>query len=221
MSDLKSSPLATHEPASVQPSRQNASGNLPFAHALLFTGHMIDKIDREEPRFPPWAEDRARAAIRVSVADMPWNQPGPTIGLAGAASGGDLLFHEVCAELGIPTLILLALPVADFVAVSVAPAGSDWVRRFHALLGARGQDCLRIMGRHDGLLEGHTDNIWQRANLWMIEVAIGLAPERALLALWDGAGGDGPGGTEYFVQTAPRFGIPVAPPIQMQALLRS
>jgi hypothetical protein len=69
-------------------------------------------------------------------------------------------------------------------------------------------------------LEGEIDNIWQRANLWMIEEALELAPERSLLALWDGKAGDGPGGTEHLVEVAHKFGVRIAPLIQMQMLLK-
>ena len=192
-----------------------------FAHALMFTGHMIDKADRKEPRFPASAEGRARAAIRDAVVEMQWDRPGRTIGLAGAANGGDILFHEICAELGIVTRILLALPVERFTVESVAPGGSEWVRRFHALLEAHSPENVCIMGEKEGVAETDADNIWQRANLWMIEEAVALAPERTLLALWDGSHGDGPGGTEYFVQIAPRFGIRVAPLIEMQSISRA
>ena len=52
------------------------------------------------------------------------------------------------------------------------------------------------MGDGDGLIEGPTENVWQRVNFWMVEEAVALAPERTLIALWDGKGGDGPGGTD-------------------------
>ncbi len=189
-----------------------------FAHALLFTGHMIDRPDRKQARFPAWAEARARQAIHDAIAELTWNTPGNTVGLAAAASGGDLLFHECCEGLGIATRVLLALPPKDFEAQSVAPAGREWVNRFAALLDKAGPR-LRVMGDQDGLLEGPTDNVWQRANLWMIEEAGRLAGERALLALWDGNVGDGPGGTEHFLQVARRCGIRVLPTIEMQSLL--
>ena len=76
------------------------------------------------------------------------------------------------------------------------------------------------MTEADGLLDGATKNIWQRANRWMIEEALRLAPRQALLALWDGKGGDGPGGTEQLVREAARFGIRALPPIVMQSLYR-
>jgi hypothetical protein len=189
-----------------------------FAHALLFTGHMIDRADRREARFPAWAEDRAREAIHAAIAGLQWTQPGTTVGMAGGASGGDLLFHECCEELGIPTRVLLAVPPDEFEATSVAPAGPGWVRRFRKLRERAGGR-LHVMKKSDGLMEGATDNVWQGANLWMIEEAERLASERALLALWDGKAGDGPGGTEHFLQVARVRGIRILPPIDMRAVL--
>jgi hypothetical protein len=49
---------------------------------------------------------------------------------AGGASGGDILFQEVCAELGIETRLYLAVQARTYVTTSVDKAGSDWVQRF-------------------------------------------------------------------------------------------
>jgi len=40
-----------------------------------------------------------------------------------------------------------------------------------------------------------------------------------LIALWDGKGGDGPGGTEHLVNAAPGYAVRVAPVITMQSLV--
>jgi hypothetical protein len=204
--------MAQREPEATEPAT-----SWEFAQSVLFTGHMIDAPTRAEPRFPPRAEAPARAAIREAVLALRSDGDEPTVGIAGGASGGDLLFHEVCAELGVPTRLRLALPADQFVQQSVAPAGKDWVLRFEKLLEQLGPH-VRVMAEGDGLLDGATENIWQRANLWMIEEARRLAPRRVLLALWDGRGGDGPGGTENLLQEAARFGVRVAPPIVMQSL---
>jgi len=111
------------------------------------------------------------------------------------------------------------LPPEGFKAESVAPAGGAWGERFDSPLRQAGSG-LRVMQDQDGLLEGPTNNVWQRANLWMIQEAGRLAPERALLALWDGNTGDGPGGTAHFLEAAGRCGIRILPPIPMQTLLR-
>jgi hypothetical protein len=198
--------------------RPVAPGPFAFAHSLLFSGHMIDEPDRNHPRFPASAEGRVRDALRGAVAYLAVERAGSTIGLAGAANGGDILFHEVCAELRIPTRILLALPIENSIAESVAPAGQGWVDRFHALLAARGPENVCFLHENIGQFHGESGNVWQRTNLWIIEEGLALAPEQTLLALWDGKTGDGPGGTEHFVETARRFGVHVAPFIEMRRL---
>ena len=213
-----------HESRSVSPAssrrRESVAAEGPeYAHALLFTGHMIDRADRKQPRFPGSAEGRVRDAIREAIGAVRWTNEGTTIALAGGASGGDLLFHECCEELGIPSRVLLPMSPHEFEATSVAPAGPAWVERFHALLKRAGPDRIQVMKRGDGRIEGGTVNIWQRANSWMIEEAVSIAAERALLALWDGKAGDGPGGTAHFLAMATQVGIGVLPVIAMQTLL--
>ena len=191
-----------------------------YDHALLFTGHMVDAKGRTEERFPARAEGPAREAIRALIAAHAG--AGTVVGIAGGASGGDLLFHELCAEASIPTLLRLALPVKEFVEASVAPAGADWVERFHALVKRLDPDATRVLDDSvvlpRSLSNGAELDIWQKTNLWMMSEALMLAPQRTLLALWDGNAGDGPGGTEHLVEAAPGFGIDVAPVIRTQAL---
>jgi hypothetical protein len=210
-------------PASSQPRverRERAAAADPeYAHALLFTGHMIDRPDRKQPRFPASAEGRVRNAIREAISAVRWTNPGSTIALAGGASGGDLLFHECCEELGIPSRVLLPMPPREFEAASVAPAGPVWVERFRALLERAGPDRIQVMKRGTGLIEGDTANVWERATLWMIEEAMSISAEQALLALWDGKAGDGPGGTAHFLAIAAQARIGVLPVIAMQTLL--
>jgi hypothetical protein len=53
------------------------------------------------------------------------------LGIAGAADGGDILFHEVCDELGIESEVCLALPAPEYVHTSVQDL---WTERFHHVL---------------------------------------------------------------------------------------
>jgi len=201
--------------------------DLRYGHVILFSGHMMDAPGRTVPRLPARAETAACAAIgqaleAILAADPP---PQKTVGIAGGASGGDILFHEQCAALGVPTLLRLALPVEEYIAASVAPAGQDWVRRFRALVERLGPGAIRVLDERivlpESLTGGAELNIWQRTNLWMVDEALALASKRTLLALWDGRPGDGPGGTEHLVRTAPGFGIEVAPVIRTQPLFEA
>ncbi len=203
-------------PADITPRR--------FGQAVVFTGHMIDAPGRSSERFPARAESAAKLAIERSMRTIVAAQDadGSLVGIAGGASGGDILFHEVCATLGVPTLLRLALPVPEYIEASVAPAGVDWVARFHQLVKRLGPESVKVLDDTiilpASLTEGAALNIWQRTNLWMVGEAIDLAAKRTLLALWDGRPGDGPGGTEHLVAIAPRLGIDVAPVIRTQSL---
>jgi len=182
---------------------------------------MIDAPGRANPRFPARAEPAAHAAIQRSLESLLAAHSGPTIGIAGGASGGDILFHEVCLDLAIPTRLYLALPIDAYLQASVAAAGPLWVDRFHALvarLGTAVQILDDTIALPASLTQGEPLNIWAHTNLWMVSEAISLAPQRTLLALWDGRSGDGPGGTEHLVSAAPSLGVDVFPPIQTQSL---
>jgi hypothetical protein len=192
---------------------------------LLFTGHMIDAPDRKAPRFPADKEVVARERIKEVVVQEMNSGAGVASGYTGGASGGDILFLEVCAELGISTQLYLAVPPQKYVTTSVGKAGPKWVERFwkiHNEHSARKQ--VRVLSeatdvRTDGdylpaWLRSKPDyGIWQRNNLWMLFNALDEGcdqksgdPNVTLIALWDGAGGDGPGGTGDLVDKVEDLG---------------
>jgi hypothetical protein len=169
---------------------------------LLFTGHMVDAEDRATPRFPRTAaaEAEARRMIREAVIAERELGGDDLIGIAGGACGGDILFHEVCEELKIPTRLFLAVTKNQFVVESVRHGGPGWVERFNRL-------CARVPPRELGdstqlpvWLRSRKDySIWQRNNLWMLFNALALDLPLTLLALWDRGPADGPGGTKDLV----------------------
>lgn len=191
-------PAPDAEPAPVQPAEP------PPTRVLVFTGHMIDAPGREEPRFPPEKEGAARQAIREKVQREREEAGSIAYGIAGGASGGDILFHEVCAELNIPTRLFLALPRDKYVEESVSPAGPQWVERFNRIYRELPR---RQLGESEELPRWLQDkpkyNVWQRNNLWMLHNALAAGGENvALIALWDGKEGDGLGGTSDMVRSA-------------------
>jgi hypothetical protein len=150
--------------------RRRAPPERQLKRALLFTGHMVDAVGRapEKARFPrtSTAEATARQLIHDAVKKEVGADASDTLGIAGGASGGDILFHEVCAELGIETELYLALPVADFQTESVEPGGEDWVARFQAQCRKKPPRILqKSLAPPEWLasLEGY--NIWERNNL--------------------------------------------------------
>ncbi len=171
---------------------------------ILFTGHRLDAPDRPTPRFPAAKESQARALIREAVASIQAKGDGTLIGLSGGASGGDILFHEVCEELNIPSQMFLVLPKADYIKASVADAGPAWIERFNRLYDKLKVRVLSDADRLPRWLRAKKDySIWTRSNLWMLHNALAISQDHlTLIALWNGATGDGPGGTEDMVKRA-------------------
>jgi hypothetical protein len=196
---------------------------------LLFTGHMIDEPNRAEPRFPRTAaaEAEARRLIRDAVINELTLAKGAgatvrLVGCAGGACGGDILFHEVCEELQIPTIMLLLVPPDLFVTQSVQRGGAEWVERFNRL---RLRGPVRVLQETldlpPWLQDKKGENIWKRDNRWMLFNALALDASRVtLIALWNQQDGDGSGGTADLVNEVLKRGHKVArlPAEQLKAL---
>lgn len=182
---------------------------------LVFTGHMIDEEDREKKgltqRFPrgPQHETYARKILKkLIIQELPDDKN--VIGIAGGACGGDILFHEMCEELNIPTYIFLVIPPKDYVVSSLQRGGPNWVERFNKL-SLRLQKNIRVLSLYKELprwLRNKTDySIWQRNNLWTLYNALTYGASKVtLMALWNGESGDGPGGTADMVDQAKKHG---------------
>jgi len=184
------------------------------ARVVLFTGHMIDKPGQESDkmRFPPTAkaEAAARAMIEEALRDELGQAGGIALGIAGGACGGDILFHEVCAALGIPTRLFLALPQDKFQVASVQRGGPEWVERYHRLCERLP---TRVLQEFEALPRWLTDkpgyDVWQRSNRWMMFNALATAARnRTLVALYNREREpDGPGGTAHLVNDAQAWGF--------------
>lgn len=199
------------------------SGKPPEAYdkVLVFTGHMVDDPGKPgaQPRFPntPAAIARARALIYEAVQAELAGCAGKVLGIAGGACGGDILFHEVCAELAIPTRLHLALPVAQFQVQSVQRGGPDWVARYHVLTRKHTPWVLQDSENMPAWLVDKLDyNVWERTNLWMIFEAMSVGTDDlTLLALYNREReADGPGGTTHLLAEAKTRGFK---PVELDA----
>jgi len=170
---------------------------------FLFAGHMVDRADRPAPRFPASKVDAARAAIRRALADA-GAQPGD-LAISGAACGGDLLFLEACLErFGMDAELHQPMTDAEFIGESVSFAGRQW------------EELYRRLSRHDKVTKlvlpdelGPTPNgmsVHARNTLWLVYSAISHRADRLhAILLWDGGGGDGPGGTRHMADELERL----------------
>tara|TARA_R110002020_G_scaffold259768_2_gene473697 strand:+ start:29040 stop:31028 length:1989 start_codon:yes stop_codon:yes gene_type:complete len=177
-------------------------------YIILFSGHMIDKPDREVPRFPPDKEDEVRLKIKKQVQSILEAQDLKVKGIAGGACGGDILFHEVCMELGVKTEIYLALPREKFIVASVQFAGPQWVERFNKLYNLLPAQVLSETKELPQWLKAQENyTIWERNNRWILNSALSQGDYNlTFLALWNRKDGDGPGGTNHMIEEVQKRG---------------
>ena len=167
------------------------------ANVVLFSGHMVDMPDRATPRFPPAKVDAAAAKITAALDEIGASEG--DLGIAQAARGGDLLFARACLARGMRLLILLPFEQPEFLQRSVASAGQRWFDDFDAVVQDQ-RTTLRIMPRELGPVPEGAD-AFERCNRWLLHTALSQGVRRlSFVALWDGGGGDGPGGTEHMVK---------------------
>jgi hypothetical protein len=163
-------------------------------YVFLFSGHMIDAPDRSQPRFPADKEDIAAQAIAEKIDDL---DAGPKdLALCGGACGGDLLFAEACLKLGVRLQIRIPFDESTFLRNSVTFAGGHWRDRYYAVKNKK-LTTLFVMPEELGPTPEDA-NPYERNNLWQLYTALSMGPEKVrFICLWDGKGGDGPGGTKH------------------------
>ena len=164
--------------------------------AILFSGHMIDASDRSSPRFPPDKESVAASAIGTALDAI--HVRSTDLAICGGACGGDTLFAEACLARGMRVQLYLQFEEPSFLDASVAFAGPQWVERYRRIT-SNARTHVRIMPREVGPSPTDT-NAYERNNLWQLSNAFAAGTVH-LIALWNGQGGDGPGGTKHMLDT--------------------
>lgn len=177
----------------------------PFVprQVLLFSGHMVDAPDRATPRFPLAKEAGVRAAIDQALEAL---DAGPEdLALTQGAAGGDLIFTEAALARGVRVQWLQPLPEPEFIERSVLrSAGAEGWRARYFAAKARLAEAPRCMPQELGPPPRGV-SVWERGNQWLLQTTLAHGPEKARgVVLWDGGGGDGPGGTRHMVEEVRR-----------------
>jgi hypothetical protein len=166
---------------------------------ILFTGHMVDAPDRATPRFPASRIDAAAHRIAAVLDEIGAGRE--DLALTQGAAGGDLLFAEACLARAVPLRLLLPLAEPDFVVASLLPVvdGAAWHARFRAVVARLDEPPREAPVALGPLAPG--DDAFVRANLWLLDSALAFGADKLVcICLWDGGGGDGPGGTRHLVE---------------------
>jgi hypothetical protein len=162
---------------------------------ILFSGHMIDAPGRKTPRFPSDMEPIAANAIAAALAEL--DVGARDLCICGGACGGDLLFAE--AGLARSARLELYIPFEEptFLEKSVDFADGDWRARFFA---AKARGVLHVAPIELGPLQDG-DDPYERDNRWMLDQGSRFGAEKLdFVCLWNGEGGDGPGGTKHMME---------------------
>jgi class 3 adenylate cyclase len=173
--------------------RQWIERNFTIPSVVVFTGHMIDRPDRAEPRFPPAIEPEVRVALRSKLEEL-----NAGIGFSSAACGGDIIFLETILELGGEAHIVLPYNQNQFLEDSVEITGDgEWKSRFERVL----QLATEVLVASEQRMEGGIP--FEYANLLLHGMARMRANQLETrlqpLALWDQNHGDALGGTAQTV----------------------
>jgi len=185
--------------------REIARSSQPFVarQVLLFSGHRADEPGRPKPRLPPEKMPLAQAAIERVLDQLGAGEH--DLALTQGAAGGDLLFAEACAKRGVKLQLMLPFPEPEFIERSILPSqdGEAWCARYFALRSGLA-DPPHVLPEELGPLPPGC-NAYERCNLWLLYSALarGVAKVR-FVALWDGGGGDGPGGTAHLFNEVKR-----------------
>jgi hypothetical protein len=173
---------------------------------FLFSGHMIDKLGRTHPRFPPECEPSVAAAIDAKLTEL--GADANDLGITQGACGGDLLFAEAMLKRGAALELHLPLTEEVFVNRSVdfekASLNSPdrWRDRFLAVR-RHPSVAVTVMG-NDGEA---SDDVFERCNRWMLDRALSFGADKVrFICVWNGEGGDGPGGTEHMRKAVEQSG---------------
>jgi len=164
---------------------------------VVFAGHMFDQPGNGPPRFPAAAAETVRNSIRRALLDCD-----TLIGFGSAACGADLLFHEVVAEMGGDSHVVLPYERDAFCSDSVALPGLDaeaMRARFDAALDRAvevSELCRQQLVPGSGSYTYCNRVLFGMALLHADRVGGVVRP----MCLWDGRPGRGPGGTSAVTQ---------------------
>jgi len=185
--------------------REIARANPPFLprQVFLFSGHMVDAPDRATPRFPADKEPIAAQTIAAALDQL--GAGAGDLALTQGAAGGDLLFLEACLQRGVRCRQLLPFEEPKFIEESLLTSkdGERWRERYFAVK-AQLKDAPRIMPAELGPLPKGA-SAFERCNLWLLYTALAWGVDKVrFVCLWNGGGGDGPGGTAHMYNEVKR-----------------
>lgn len=160
----------------------------------VFAGHRIDRPGRPSPRFPESISGKVKSRVKKRLIELR-----PDIGIASAADGADIIFHECLNEMGRISHVILPAPMHHFASKLKFSGGKRWADRFWKVIDSAHQIEVSSSSRFDC----EADGSYQLAADYLIECSLDagreLDGEVLPLVVWDEQPSSNPGGTGYIV----------------------
>jgi tetratricopeptide (TPR) repeat protein len=171
---------------------------------LLFSGHLVDAADRQEPRLPEAKLPAAAARIGEALAALGAGQG--DIAFTQGACGSDILFTEACLARQVDVRWLQPFPEPEFIERSVARCGAGWRDRYHAAKSRLARPPRNAPDALGPLPRGATRaQAYERCNRWLLHSALSYGVKRTrFICVWNGGEGDGGGGTQHMYHEVKR-----------------
>ncbi|MBL8078460.1 MAG: hypothetical protein JNM55_10900 [Anaerolineales bacterium] len=164
--------------------KRSATKKKNNGRAFLFTGYMIDYPGKERKTFPVDKETEIRQDIRKKLESFKLI-PDDRAFIGGLSAGSEIIFAEICVELGMKVKVFLPLPEAEYIREFVSPAGDGWVERFYKVKNNQLIDEM-YQTENVGRPKGDVDP-FERNNRWALYSSLGHGIDKVhLIALWNG-----------------------------------
>lgn len=175
---------------------------LPRMRIALFAGHRLDEKGRASTRFPEHISEKVRLRLRKELAKLH-----PDVGMASAADGADILFHESMHGMGKSTSVILPYQMDSFRKTLLESAGEEWAARFDAVV----ENADRVEVACTGRFEFSQDFVHAFCSDYLLVSALDSAAvndaELLPVVLWDGRNDRKAGGTADTVAKLCHLGL--------------
>lgn len=154
----------------VSEEKKKDKGKQVSGRGILFTGYMVDHAGKEKKTLPPEKENELRQEIRKKLEKL-HPTPNDRAFLSGLSAGSEIIFAELCIELGVKVKVYLPLAESTYVREFVSPAGEGWADRFYKIRNHPLVDEINHIEALGQPKEG--DDLYERNNRWVLYSALG------------------------------------------------
>ncbi|MFM9837034.1 MAG: DUF4231 domain-containing protein [Cyclobacteriaceae bacterium] len=96
----------------------SSASSIQKGFVLLFTGHLVDSVDRPEQRFPHESLEEARKLLSVYI-DQALRTQSYSLAVSSLGAGADMLFADEILKRGIPLTVFIPFEKERFITASV------------------------------------------------------------------------------------------------------